>query len=260
MKHKIAFVGNSALTMMNFRLGVMRALAQCHEVVMIAPQDCDITPLNGTSIRFIPVNMDCKGMNPMKDIRLYRTLKQLYMREQFDFIFHYTIKPVIYGSLAAGYCRIKHISVVTGLGYTFIKRNWLFRVSCMLHRIALRKAKEVWFLNQEDRDCFVHLKLVQSKKVKVIHGEGVDTTHFSTTHDFPSHFVFLYCGRMLRYKGVELFIKAANVLKKEYPTVRWQLLGPFDALDPDSITPVEMEQWVQHGIVDYLGVSKDVRP
>jgi glycosyltransferase involved in cell wall biosynthesis len=70
----------------------------------------------------------------------------------------------------------------------------------------------------------------------------------------------MYFGRMLRSKGVMLFIHAANILKKEYPTIRWQLLGQLDALNPDAITPAEMEVWVRRGVVEYLGVSKDVRP
>ena len=259
-KQKIAFVGNSALTMLNFRLGVMKALSKRYEVVMITPQDCDLSALQGTSIRFIRIDIECKGQNPFHDYQLYRQYKKIYQQEGFDFIFHFTIKSVIYGSMAAGVCNIPHISVVTGLGYTFIKRNWLYRLSCFLHRVALRKAKAVWFLNQEDCDCFVRLKLVNPRKVYVMHGEGVDTSFFSTKHTLPQNVIFLYCGRMLRYKGVELFMKAAEVLKKEYPTAKWQLLGPFDALDPSSITPVEMEQWVQHGIVEYLCVSTDVRP
>ena len=257
---KIAFVGNSALTMMNFRLGVMKELSRENEVIMVTPKDCDLTPLDGTTIRFVPVEVDCKGLNPFKDLKLLHALKTIYATEKLDFVFHYTIKPIIYGSMAASQLGIKHIDVVTGLGYTFIKRNWLFRLSCMLHKIALRKTDAVWFLNQDDCDTFVKLKLVSQSKVRVIHGEGVDTTYFTATKDPKKEFIFMYFGRMLRSKGVMLFIKAANILKKENPTVRWQLLGQLDALNPDAITPNEMETWVRRGVVEYLGVSKDVRP
>ncbi|MBQ9296171.1 MAG: glycosyltransferase family 4 protein [Paludibacteraceae bacterium] len=261
MKGKIAFVGNSARTMMNFRMGVMKALTEDnYEVVMIAPQDCDMSPLQGSGIRFIAIKIDCKGMNPWRDIHLILDLKNIYRSEHFDFIFHFTIKAVIYGSMAAALCHIKHISVVTGLGYTFIKRNWLFLISRALHRVALRKAEAVWFLNQDDCDCFVSLKIVPSKKVHVIHGEGVDTSFFATDKPLPEPFTFIYIGRMLRYKGVELFVRAAEILRKEYPRVRWQLLGPLDNDDLDCITAGEIEEWVQHGFVEYLGVAKDVRP
>ena len=258
--YKIAFVGNSALTMMNFRLGVMKELSRQYEVVMITPQDCELTPLAGTSIRFVPIEVDCRGTNPFKDIRLYRQLKTIYSREHFDFVFHYTIKPVIYGSMVAGTLGVKYISVVTGLGYTFIKRNWLFRLSCLLHRKALCKAQEVWFLNDDDQNVFVDLNLVHPNKTHVIPGEGIDTTFFSTQQPLPNEFTFMFCGRMLRYKGVELFVQAAERLQTDYPTAHWQLLGPLDAHNPDGVKPNEMEDWVKKGFIEYLGVAKDVRP
>lgn len=260
MKKKIAFVGNSALTMMNFRIGLMRDLSKQHEVVMLTPKDCELNLLNGTKIRFVPIEVDCKGQNPIKDIRLFSQLKQIYAQENFDFIFHYTIKPIIYGSIAASALGIKHIDVITGLGYTFIKRNWLFYLSCRLHKYALRKTNAVWFLNQDDCDAFVKWHIIPSSKMHVIHGEGVNTDFFRSTQEPEKPFIFLHCGRMLRSKGVELYIHAAERLRQEYPDVRWQLLGPLDALNPDAISPAEMEIWVRNGIVEYLGVTSDVRP
>lgn len=257
---KIAFVGNSALTMMNFRLGVMKELSKQYEVVMMTPPDCDMKALDGTDIRFVPIQVDCKGQNPIRDLRLLSQLKRIYAEERFDFVFHYTIKPIIYGSMAASSLGIKHIDVITGLGYTFIKRNWLFRLSCRLHKYALRNTNAVWFLNQDDCDSFVKWHLVPSAKTHVIHGEGVNTDYFQATREPEKTFIFLHCGRMLRSKGVELFIKAAEGLKEEFPTVKWQLLGPLDALNPDAIRPEEMEAWVRKGAIEYLGVTSDVRP
>lgn len=257
---KIAFVGNSALTMMNFRLGVMKALTEQYEVVMITPEDCELTPLSGTKIRFIPIQVDCKGQNPVKDLRLLSQLKHIYRQESFDFVFHYTIKPIIYGSIAASKLGINHIDVITGLGYTFIKRNWLFHLSCHLHKYALRNTNAVWFLNQDDCDSFVKWNLIPFAKAHVIHGEGVNTDFFRAQNPPQQPFIFLHCGRMLRSKGVELYIRAAERLKPQYPDVRWQLLGPLDALNPDAIKPSEMEKWVRSGIIEYIGVTKDVRP
>lgn len=258
--HKIAFVGNSALTMMNFRLGVMKELSKQYEVVMMTPEDCELTPLKGTNIRFVPIKVDCKGQNPIRDLKLISQLKQNYQSEGFDFIFHFTIKPNIYGSMAASSLGIKHINVITGLGYTFIKRNWLFYLSCQLHRHAMRNTNAVWFLNQDDCDSFVKWHIIPSSKTHIIHGEGVNTDYFRSTREPDQPFIFLHCGRMLRSKGVELYIRAAERLKAEYPEVRWQLLGPLDALNPDAIRPAEMEAWVRSGIVEYLGVTNDVRP
>ena len=96
MGYKIGFVGNSLQTMCNFRAGVMTELVQMgYEVVIIAPKDSDITFLKQNQIRLIPIEMDCKGMNPFADIQFARTLKRIYKKEKFNFLFHYTIKPVV---------------------------------------------------------------------------------------------------------------------------------------------------------------------
>lgn len=261
MKQKIAFVGNSALTMINFRKGLMSAVVNAgYDVTMIAPQDCELTPIEDTGIHFIPIVVDCKGTHPKNDLNLYRELKNIYRTKQFDFIFHYTIKPVIYGSMAAGACGIRHISVVTGLGYTFIKRNWLFHVSCILHKIALRKADSVWFLNQDDCDVFTSLRLAPQSKTHVIPGEGVNTEFYQSLLPMPSQTSFIYIGRMLRYKGVELFVRAAEVLQKEFPAAKWKLLGPIAPDDPSGIDAPELESWVHKGVIEYMGVAEDVRP
>ena len=107
MAKKIGFVGNSLLTMCNFRMGVMRHLVHLgYEVVVIVPQDGDTEILRQEHIRLIPIEVDCKGTNPIADIQLAKTLLKIYRREQFDFLFHYTIKSVIYGSWAARSCMV----------------------------------------------------------------------------------------------------------------------------------------------------------
>lgn len=257
---KIAFVGNSALTMLNFRLGVMTELSKTYDVTMITPQDCDVAILASKGIHFIPIDVDAKGINPFKDLRLARTLNRIYRHEHFDFVFHYTIKPIIYGSFVAGRADIPFISIVTGLGYSFIRRNWLFHLSRLMHKWALKKAKSVWFLNQDDRRSFVRWNIVPEDRTHVIHGEGVNTSFFAPMPKKDKLFRFLYCGRMLLSKGVGLYVEVAKQLKKDYPSVEFQLLGPIDAPNPDAVTPREIEDWIQEGTVTYLGVTKDVRP
>ena len=226
MTYKIGFVGNSLQTMCNFRLGVMTEFAKAgYNVVVIAPKDCDITCLKQAKIRLIPIDMDCKGMNPFTDIHMAKTLKNIYKKEKFNFLFHYTIKPVIYGSWAAHKAKIPQISVVTGLGYTFIRTGWINRVAKALYRFSLRTAKEVWFLNQEDKTLFIEKKLVSSFKARLIHSEGVDIKKYqSRTELSTSPFTFLFIGRVLWDKGIGEFVKAAQVVKKQYTNVQFHIL------------------------------------
>lgn len=259
---KLAFVGNSAQTMINFRYGVMKSLAQSgYSVYVIAPKDCDVLIFREASINFIPIEIDCKGVNPFRDLSLVRQLRTLYKKERFDVVFHYTIKPVIYGGWASHTVGIKQISVITGLGYTFINKGWLNRLVKRLYRSSLSSANEVWFLNQEDRTLFVEQEIVSKFKTRVINGEGVNLEHYKpVTNSSKQKFSFLFIGRVLWDKGVGEFVEAAKVVKKQHPHVQFNVLGPLGASNPASISQEQMEQWERLGVVRYLGETTDVIP
>ena len=259
---KIAFVGNSLQTMCNFRMGVMRHLVHLgHEVVVVVPQDTDTEILRKEHIQLIPIEVDCKGTNPIADIRLAKTLKKIYQRENFDFLFHYTIKSVIYGSWAAQKANIPHISVITGLGYTFLKRNLLNRLVVAMYRRSLSHAESVWFLNQTDQQVFTTLKILPYEQTRLINGEGVDTTKYHTQIPLSnSPFTFLYIGRMLWDKGVGLFVEAAHIIKEKYPQAIFQVLGPLSSDNPNNISPSQLEEWHNSGVVNYVGCTSNVLP
>lgn len=262
MAKKIAFVGNSLQTMCNFRMGVMSELIrEGYDVTVIAPKDCDITALKQAQIRLIPVDIDCKGMNPFVDLGLVSTLKQIYKKEQFDFIFHYTIKPNIYGGWASKSVKIPHISVITGLGYTFIRKGWINRIAKFLYRISLRGAKEVWFLNQEDKTLFVEQNIVAQYKARLINGEGVNLEKYKlTSRTITCPFSFLFVGRVLWDKGVGEFVDAAKNVKKQYPKVQFKILGQLGANNPACINVQQMNEWEQTGVIKYLGETTNVIP
>ena len=102
----------------------------------------------------------------VKDFALMNQLRALYVKEKFDFVFHYTIKPVIYGSIAARLARVKHISVITGLGYTFLNSGFLNKLVISLYRFSLKKAEEVWFLNEDDREVFLTNEILKKRRTK----------------------------------------------------------------------------------------------
>jgi len=258
-RYKLAFVGNSSLTMYNFRIGLLRALVKSgYDVTVIAPKDNDISLYEAEGVRFIPVDIECRGTNPFKDARLISQLKKIYNREKFDFVFHYTIKSVIYGSFAAALSKTSHISVITGLGYTFIRNGLLKRITVLLYTLSLKKAKEVWFLNTDDMRVFLDRKIVKQEKIYLLNGEGIDTTTFQPKEKKKKYFSFIFIGRILWDKGVGEYIKAARILKKEYPEIRFQLLGALGSENPAAVKPERMDKWVNEGIIDYLGETRDV--
>ena len=181
----IAFVSNSAWSVYNFRMDVIRHLIQQgYQVLVLAPMTSFQNTWSGEGCRFHTLDFDNKTENPFQHYGFYRQLKKLYNEYRPDFIFHFVAKPNMYGSLAAAAVGIPSVAVITGLGYPFAKRNWLYRVVKFLYRKALRKPIEVWFLNNEDAKVFITERLVKIEKVKVLPGEGVNTEHFSPSRQW----------------------------------------------------------------------------
>lgn len=260
-KKKIAFVGNTSFSMYNFRLGVMRHFMEDYEVVVIAPEDEYSIFFEKEGIRYIPVSMENRGTNIISDMRLMKTLYRCYKKEKFDFVFHYTIKPVIYGSIACRLLSIKCISVVTGLGYAFMKENALNKLVKSMYKVALRKVNEVWFLNHDDCDVFINDKIVDKAKTYVLHSEGVDMNHFCFMEKSVNDgkFRFLLIARLIEEKGIREYVEAARNLKEKYQDIVFSLLGKIDSGVNGDISKDEVDEWIKDGIIDYMGYSFEVR-
>ena len=259
----IAFVSNSAWSVFNFRLDVIRWLLKNNvKVVVFAPSDDYADKLSAQGCRFIAIHFNNRDENPVKDYLFYRQLRKLYREHKPDFIFHYVAKPNIYGSLAAHAENIPSVAVITGLGYPFARRNLLFLIMRMLYRKALKHASEVWFLNNEDAKVFITEKIVSIDKMKVLPGEGVNTKHFAPSPQHPGGepFEFLMSTRLLKSKGIGLYADAARILRKKNYHVNFSLIGFFENHHPDSISAESLQKWEDEGLITYLGFADDVRP
>ncbi len=190
------------------------------------------------------------------------TLYRLYQQIAPDFIIHYTIKPNIYGSLAAKWAGIPSIAITTGLGYTFVNDNWVAKAARGLYKLAFRFPKEVWFLNEDDRQVFLKHRLVSEDKAVLLHGEGVDLTHFAPQAKSvdDGKVRFLLIARMLWDKGVGEYVEAARIVRQKHPKAVFQLLGACGVANPSVIERAQIAQWEQEGLVEYLGTTADVRP
>jgi glycosyltransferase involved in cell wall biosynthesis len=164
--------------------------------------------------------------------------------------------------LAAAANKIDSVAVVTGLGYPFAKRNWLFAVMKLLYRVSLKKATEVWFLNNEDAKIFISEKIVNIEKMKVMPGEGINTLHFTPDEAVGKHqtFTFIMSTRLLKSKGIMIYADAARILKKKNYNVHFELLGFFEDHHPDSISQQDIDRWQNEGLIHYRGFARDVRP
>lgn len=259
----VLLCSNTFWSIYNFRRGPIAAmLAAGHPVHVAAPEDAFAPLLRamGCIVHWVP--MAAKGTNPLQDLALAYRLYRLYRRIKPAVVFHYTIKPNIYGSIAAHWAGIPSVSVTTGLGYVFINDSLTTRIARGLYRYAFRHTRENWFLNPEDLRTFVSGGLVAQQKTRLLPGEGIDLDHFATA-PWPSPdtpFRFLLICRLLRDKGVMEYVEAARTLKRELPHVVCQMLGPADVSNPSAILREAVDDWQREGIIEYLGTTPDVRP
>lgn len=252
--------------MYNFRKGIFSYLLRNNfHVIVVAPKDSYVSNLINLGVEYIPLEqLNSKGANPWKDYIFYKELITLYTQLAPDIIFHYTIKPNIYGTLAAKKVNIPSIAIVTGLGYTFTHKNLVSRVALLLYKKALSKANETWFLNPDDKQTFIDNKITSESKSFTLPGEGVDTTYFKPVENEGNgetgHVKFILIARMIYDKGVEEFVNASKILKKRGHDFDSLLLGFMDVINPRAITKEKMSEWEKEGLVKYLGATDDVVP
>lgn len=263
MKKTILFCANTAWCIYQYRNGILRELlGKGIRVVVVAPRDHGSTRLTAMGCDVIDVEISPKGVNPGEDLLLLNRLYRIYQSVRPDFIFHFTIKPNIYGAVAAKLAGIPSISMITGLGYTFIAKTWVSKVAALLYRTALRFPKQIWFLNQDDRSVFLQYRLIKESGTQLLPGEGVNTSYFCpcTSARADNNFRFLMIGRLLWDKGIQEYVNAAKSLKRRYPHAHFQLLGAAGVQNPSAVAREQVEAWQRDGIIDYLGTADDVRP
>ncbi|MBO7928547.1 glycosyltransferase family 4 protein [Burkholderia pseudomallei] len=260
---RIVLVCNTAWAIYTYRQGLLRMLiARGAQVTVLAPRDRTVEPLVRMGCRYAELPVASKGTSPREDLRTLIALYRHYRAIRPDLVFHYTIKPNIYGSIAAWLARVPSIAVTTGLGYVFIQQSHAARVAKQLYRFALRFPREVWFLNRDDLHTFTHEQLLaHPARARLLHGEGVDLEQFALT-PLPARdtFTFVLIGRLLWDKGVREYVDAARMLRARYPHARFALLGPVGVDNPSAISQADVEAWVREGVIDYLGEAHDVRP
>ncbi len=262
-KKKVLFVANTAWYLLNFRLGVIRHFqSRQFETVAVAPYDESCHALHSHGCRWIATDLEPRGTHPFRDASYWLQLYRIYSEEQPSLVIHYTIKPNIYGTLAARLLHIPSIAVISGAGYAFSQRGMLYHLAKFLLKVSLHFSSEVWFVNRDDRSFFISEQVVDADKAYLFPGEGINTERFCPSRSQVSEpkekVVFLFAGRLLREKGVELYAQAARQLKPKYPHAEFHLLGFLSEGNPAFISKAELAQWQDY--VHYLGSTQNIIP
>lgn len=262
---RVAVVSNTAWYLINFRLNLMKSLqAAGHEVVAVAPYDAVyVERLRSAGVLFAPVVISGSGTSPLRELQSVWALRRVLRFYGVEAVLSYTPKGNLYSALAAMSCCLPFVPNVSGLGRSFIRKNWVTTVVKLMYKLTLRRAHKVFFQNQDDMATFVESGLVRRERCECLPGSGVDVSRF-TLQPMPERFlespVFLLVARLMWDKGVGEFVKAARLVLARYPKARFQLLGFVDVDNPSAVPRAQVEAWEAEGLLTYLGSTDDVRP
>lgn len=257
---KVAIVLNTSWNIYNFRLNLIKSLQQeGHEVHTFAPRDEYTDRLIENGCIHHDIRMDSRGANPFKDLALVFELFFLYKRIRPDIILHYTIKPNVYGTLAAALLKIPVVNNVCGLGTVFLKDDLVSKVAMFLYKISFHLPRKVFFQNADDLKLFLDRNLVPANTVDLLPGSGIDLNKFSPL-PFKRNdtFTFLLISRLITDKGVLEYVDAVKKLRSEGVDAHFQVLGAMDPQHKRGIQPEIINKWVRDGVVEYLGTTEDV--
>lgn len=255
-------------SLLHFRGPLIQALTNCGLEVHVAAPDLPKggelrTRLEAKGLIVHSIPLLRTGMSPLADLKTLLALCFLVRSIRPEFVMGYTIKPVIYGSIAAWFARVPHrFALITGLGYAFQgegRRGALRSLVQRLYAIALQRAHKVFFQNPDDEALFRSNGILKSSLPSVVlNGSGVDIAAFDLA-PLPSEPVFLLIARLLGNKGVREYVQAARQIRLVRPSVKFLLVGWIDE-NPDAIRQSELNAWIQEGVVEFLGRMADVRP
>lgn len=271
VKQKVLILAGLAGSLQRFRGPLIKSLvARGHEVHAIAPSLTEDTETaewlcrQGVVCHKIPFSR--VGLNPFSDLRLLVSLVIFMRRIQPNVFIGYTIKPVIWGTLAAKIAGVpSRVALITGLGYAFTgsargKRWFIQKIARWLYGLALQRSTLVFLQNQDDLQDFRSLGLLpENVPAVIVNGSGIDTAAFSFTPLPEGPINFLLIARLLGDKGIREYVAAARHLRQEWPEARWHLVGGFDS-NPDGLSKTELAEWVSDGLVTWHGALADVRP
>lgn len=254
---QILILANHSGGLYDFRKDLIAELKTHASVAVAVPHNDRWDELNGLADRVIELPVDRRGMNPLRDSKLFHQYRAILKEVKPDLVLTYTIKPNIYGGLA---CRMAHIPYavnITGLGSAIENGGWLKKFVLALYRPALKGAKVVFFENAGNRDTLAATGVVPKGRDVVLHGAGVNLEDYPC-QPYPQAgpVRFLFVGRVMHEKGVDELFAAAKRMKQQYgEQVEFHMVGSFE----EAYKPV-MDQLEQAGVVKYHGYQSDMKP
>ena len=254
---KILILTNHSYMLYRFRLELIQELMKSHEVVLSMPFVGHEEDFQALGLRCIETDIDRRGINPATDLRLFHTYQRLLKEEKPDLVITYSIKPNIYGGLACRIAGVPYCANVQGLGTAF-QRKGLAQFVTVLYKLALGKARTVFFENRENAEEFCRRGILSAEKETVLPGAGINLERYSYV-PYPENKAihFLYLGRIMKEKGMDELFAAMRRLREKFGAgMVLDIVGFFD----DEGYKAQVDQLVAEGIAVYHGFQSDPLP
>lgn len=253
---RILILANFDVGLYKFRKELIQELLnQGNEVYISLPDGELVENLKKMGCKFINTSVDRRGINPKTDAKLILFYRKMIKNLCPDMVITYTIKPNIYGGMI---CRILHVPYtvnITGLGTAFQSESMIKKLVTFLYKIALKKAKVVFFENGGNKQIFLDLNILKENQTCVLNGAGVNLVEYPFCEYPPDDETrFLFIGRVMKEKGIDELFEAAEKIKKEYSDVFFDIVGPMEEDYKKKI-----EELVEKDIIKYYGYQKDVK-
>lgn len=251
---KVLFLVNHDVVIYNFRLELVEALLERgHEVVISSPYGERIEDLKKLGCEYVEAHMDRHGMNPVAELKLLAYYRKLIKKVQPDYIFGYTIKPNIYGALAAQSFGVPFVANITGLGTAVENPGLAQKITLLLYKCAFRKVQRVFFQNTENQDFFIKHNIAVDKH-GLLPGSGVNLTRFRQL-EYPEDgtIKFAFISRIMKEKGIDQYLDAAMAIKEKFPNTEFHICGFCEEAYEEKL-----RQLTEQGIIRYHGMIRNV--
>ena len=258
---KILFNNNNLFGLAVFRIDIINHfLSEGHEVILVSPKgnDEDMKKIPQQA-KFIPINVNRTSTGIAENINYLRQLNKVLKTEKPDYMFNFTIKPNVYGSIAAKLQGIPSSCMIAGLGYAFAHNDFKSKVARALYRISMKYTQHIMVLNENNYKTVVEKKISSKKKIIWLRGgEGVNLDNYPFYDNAADDMSFVFIARLIPEKGYREFTQTAKAIKDKYANVHFHVIGSFDEGYPNAITKAEVEQDVKNGYIEYLGTFSNM--
>jgi len=252
---KIVILGNHHVVLYNFRKElIQRLIKNGYQVIAALPYVKEAEKLRDLGCELVDIPVERRGTNPIKDFELFLRYYKLLREQKPDMVYTYTIKPNIYGGMACRFLKVPYLINVTGLGSAMEGNGILQKITSCLYRMAVKKADCVFFQNEMNRQVFED-RNIRGKDIELLPGSGVNLEYFSYM-EMPSadKTEFVYISRVMKEKGIEQYLDAAEIVRKKYPETCFHILGFCEERYEEKLKDLQ-----EKGVIEYHGMQDDVR-